>query len=107
MRTVTYNPETFDHDVEQTRDWFRGRRNLLITTHLRPDGDALGSVFAATDCLRNEGIDCTPYLAEPLADRQRPDTPRVVFGIRAVHRAGTLAEGHVKDVEDPPDLSVG
>ena len=68
MRTVTYNPETFDHDVEQTRDWFRGRRNLLITTHLRPDGDALGSVFAATDCLRNEGIDCTPYLAEPLAD---------------------------------------
>lgn len=63
-RTMKYNPETFEQDVADARDWLFTRRQLLVVTHMRPDGDALGSLFAATECLRTYGIDCTPYVME-------------------------------------------
>lgn len=41
-------------------------RNVLITTHVRPDGDALGSTAALQQVLTAKGIHCAVLLLSPL-----------------------------------------
>jgi phosphoesterase RecJ-like protein len=58
-------------------DWspfvaFVGRhRRFVLMTHVRPDGDALGSMLALADSLRRLGKDVRPVIASALPDRYR------------------------------------
>ena len=44
-------------------------KRVLVTTHVRPDGDALGSTAAAILGLRAKGIDATALLLSPLPEK--------------------------------------
>jgi phosphoesterase RecJ-like protein len=59
----------------QFGEWLDGRRNLLLLTHQRPDGDALGSLFGMYHCLQAQGIDAVPYISEEVPDRYLPYAP--------------------------------
>jgi phosphoesterase RecJ-like protein len=48
-------------------DLIHASKKVLITTHLRPDGDACGCVRAVTEGLRAAGKDVQPVLLSPLA----------------------------------------
>lgn len=41
--------------MDDIRDWLAARRSLLVIAHVRPDGDAFGSVFGAVQLLRENG----------------------------------------------------
>jgi phosphoesterase RecJ-like protein len=43
-------------------------KNILVTTHTRPDGDACGCVMAITDVLRGLGKTVRPLLLSPMPD---------------------------------------
>ena len=47
----------------------RSAHRVAITTHVRPDGDALGSCLGLQDLLRNSGIDADIVGVGPIADR--------------------------------------
>ncbi|HYE18690.1 MAG TPA: bifunctional oligoribonuclease/PAP phosphatase NrnA [Tepidisphaeraceae bacterium] len=56
-----------ERDCYQTvLDALAGRRRVLVTTHVRPDGDALGSSGAMTLALRQKGIDAQVLLLSHL-----------------------------------------
>lgn len=55
--------------------WLRGCRRLLILTHRRPDGDAVGTALAAWHVLGDAGIACRVVLDTPIAPRYRPFIP--------------------------------
>jgi phosphoesterase RecJ-like protein len=50
-------------DLDATADALRRHDRFLVVTHENPDGDALGSLLAATIMLRALGKDATMYLA--------------------------------------------
>jgi bifunctional oligoribonuclease and PAP phosphatase NrnA len=50
-------------DLEAIADALRGHDRFLVVTHENPDGDALGSLLAATLALRQLGKDAVMYLA--------------------------------------------
>jgi bifunctional oligoribonuclease and PAP phosphatase NrnA len=50
-------------DVKAIADALRGHDRFLVVTHENPDGDALGSLLAATLALRQLGKDAVMYLA--------------------------------------------
>ena len=43
-------------------------QSFLVTTHVDPDGDALGSAFALYFALKGLGKDAAVYLKEPAVD---------------------------------------
>ena len=43
-------------------------KNILVTTHTRPDGDACGCVAAVTEVLRGLGKTVRPLLLSPMPD---------------------------------------
>lgn len=47
-------------------------RSVLVVSHQRPDGDAIGSVLGVARYLSSRGIDVTAYVAKPVAGRYRP-----------------------------------
>jgi len=53
---------------EQAQDWLRASQDILVVTHEHADGDAVGSILGVTTCMRDLGINATPYLTEPLPD---------------------------------------
>jgi phosphoesterase RecJ-like protein len=56
-------PPTLDEAYAAAAGALREAPGLLVTTHENPDGDALGSLVAATRGLRNAGFDAVPFLA--------------------------------------------
>ncbi len=44
--------------------WIDRLQPLLLVTHLRPDGDAIGSLFGAYLALREHGIACDAYMGD-------------------------------------------
>jgi phosphoesterase RecJ-like protein len=50
-------------DLVAVVEALRSNHRFLVTTHENPDGDALGSLLAATLALRQLGKDAVPYLA--------------------------------------------
>ena len=54
---------TLKADLEAVVDALRSHDRFLVTTHENPDGDALGSLLAATLALRQLGKDVYMYLA--------------------------------------------
>ena len=51
-------PEPF----RQAAELLRASRRSLIFTHLRPDGDALGSAFGLQETLRRMGLEAEVFL---------------------------------------------
>lgn len=45
---------------------FRQAEHFVLTTHIKPDGDALGSLFGLADILRDMGKKVLCYLEEPV-----------------------------------------
>ncbi|HEY7396800.1 MAG TPA: bifunctional oligoribonuclease/PAP phosphatase NrnA [Gaiellaceae bacterium] len=56
-------PTTTASDVREVADAIRQHESFLIVTHENPDGDALGSMLAATLALRSLGKDVVMYLS--------------------------------------------
>ena len=51
-------------DLEAAACWLDTVGRLLITTHIRPDGDALGSVLSLHGLLTDRGVDCAAFFPE-------------------------------------------
>lgn len=76
-------------DFPEIREALRGKRRILVTSHLRPDPDALGSTIAAALWLREEGHDVTAWNDEGMISKYaflpsselvtRPPAEPVVF----------------------------
>jgi bifunctional oligoribonuclease and PAP phosphatase NrnA len=66
-------PTTTDAEVRAVADAIRGHDRFLVTTHENPDGDALGSLLAATLALRQLDKDAVMFLnwAAPLPGEYR------------------------------------
>jgi phosphoesterase RecJ-like protein len=56
--------------------WLAAKTRLLVLTHVRPDGDAFGSLYGAVAALRAAGKDCAGYLSTPLPERYGPIFPQ-------------------------------
>ena len=62
-----------DHPCAAVAKRIMAAKNVLLMTHLRPDGDALGSTFGMRDFLRTQGIAAdvlTPSLRAPREERK-------------------------------------
>ncbi|MFO0807251.1 MAG: bifunctional oligoribonuclease/PAP phosphatase NrnA [Gemmataceae bacterium] len=57
------------HDWSSFVDFVRRHQRFLITTHVRPDGDALGSMLALADALEAKGKVARRVIASPLPPR--------------------------------------
>ena len=73
---------------------FRSHRRFLITSHARPDGDAIGSVLAMAEILQQLGHETTVILADEI-----PGIYHTLPGIDQIVQATD-----VREVE--PDLSI-
>lgn len=63
--------------------WLHARTHVLVLSHERPDGDALGSLFALRTILRATGKTASLYLRAPLPQRYRAlfaDEPEILTG---------------------------
>lgn len=54
--------------LEQAADWLAAGRRTLLTTHAKPDGDALGSVLALSEALRQRGMAVQAWLMPPVPE---------------------------------------
>jgi phosphoesterase RecJ-like protein len=52
--------------------WLADKTRLLVVTHQRPDGDAIGSLLGLHHCLLALGKDSVPFVDAPLPARYRP-----------------------------------
>ncbi len=64
----------------------RSRSNVVLATHVNPDGDALGSLFGLADILEEMGRRVLAYLEEPVPHAYRflPGSDRVVTELAQV-----------------------
>lgn len=85
--------------------WLRGRRRVVVLTHLKPDGDAIGSTIAVTRAInlaaaaRGTVLEppATPWYAGPM-----PDWAADVIGATE-HRVLTQADRPDHDRREDPD----
>jgi phosphoesterase RecJ-like protein len=63
--TLSQTPTTQQADLDAVVQALRSHDRFVVTTHENPDGDALGSMLAATLALRELGKDVSMYLAGP------------------------------------------
>ena len=61
--------------TEVLADWLSERRSLLLITHERPDGDAIGSLFGLSAALEAGGHRCFCFLSEGVPSRYLPLLP--------------------------------
>lgn len=67
---------------------FRSIPRFLLTSHARPDGDAVGSVLALSAILEQIGCEVDMILADPV-----PLIYRSLPGVERIRRASTVAAG--------------
>lgn len=67
---------------------FRSTPHFLLTSHARPDGDAVGSVLALSGILEQMGCEVDIILADPV-----PLIYRSLPGVERIRRASTVAAG--------------
>lgn len=115
MTTAMPDREDLAGPLAEAAAVLRGARSVVVTGHVNPDGDALGSLLALTAALRRAGIDAIPswgsrHPDEPPAPLEPPlrflpchelvrdpaDVPRapdvlVACDTAAAGRLGTLA----------------
>jgi phosphoesterase RecJ-like protein len=99
-----------DSDIAALLAFFRSHRRLLLTSHARPDGDAIGSVLALAEVLDQLGckvdvvlVDPIPYIYRTLPNLHRihhtasandvdpdPTTPAILLECDGIARTGLL-----------------
>jgi phosphoesterase RecJ-like protein len=99
-----------DPDIAALLTFFRSHRRLLLTSHARPDGDAIGSVLALAEVLDQLGckaevvlVDPIPYIYRTLPNLDRihhtasandvdpdPSTPAILLECDGIARTGLL-----------------
>lgn len=57
------------NDLRQLSQWFQRFRRPMLVSHLRPDGDSVGSLAAADQILRTWNLEPTPVLLDRLPRR--------------------------------------
>lgn len=80
----------------------RKARSVVVCAHVRPDGDAVGSVLALTLALREAGISAIPTLADEGADA--PATYQFLPGFGLYTPAADLETPDVFVALDTPNL---
>ena len=62
-------------------EWIQRQANLLVCTHVRPDGDAYGSLIGCITALNEAGITCSGFISSALPRRyaQLLSTPENLF----------------------------
>ncbi len=84
MNTPSHSPETAFAALDA---WLAGKKRILLLTHERPDGDAVGSLCGATMILAAAGFDCTAFLMQPMPRRYQ----HIPASAPAQLRTGSLA----------------
>jgi phosphoesterase RecJ-like protein len=74
---MSYHSNTTLHQIGQV---LRGSSRIVVTTHAKPDGDALGSVIALCRALERMGKTVEPWVMPPLME-----SLRVLTGHTQVH----------------------
>jgi phosphoesterase RecJ-like protein len=92
---------TTDITVVQVADDIRRRQRFVLTSHVRPDGDAIGSQLAMAFALRYLGKDVR------MVNRDQPPAPMLVFpGVTEIEVAGRVADtGDAVIVMESGDLT--
>ena len=87
-------PQRGPSEFEPVIKWLSDRERVLIVSHVRPDGDALGSLFGAIHMLRAQGLDARAYVTSEVPDRGIPRTMIPVsagsFPMVALHSSSSL-----------------
>jgi phosphoesterase RecJ-like protein len=104
---VDQQPETQPHEAQiaAVLAAFRAHPRFLLTSHSRPDGDAIGSVLALAEILQQLGrhvdiilADAVPvtYSTLPNLDRidPNPNTPAILLECDGIARTGLLGLEH-------------
>ncbi|MFO7821900.1 MAG: bifunctional oligoribonuclease/PAP phosphatase NrnA [Lentisphaeria bacterium] len=63
--------------IKDIAEWLKYRKHPLICTHIRPDGDALGSLVGFVCALNDAGYECSGYISSEIPDRYRELLPSV------------------------------
>jgi len=61
---VVAGPKSVDKALEATADALLRQKKVIITTHIKPDGDALGCLVAMQGAMTQAGADSIMYLSE-------------------------------------------
>lgn len=56
--------KSIDPQIDAVADALKQQQRFLLTTHIKPDADALGSMLAVYRALTRRGSDCVMYLAD-------------------------------------------
>lgn len=83
------------HDIDSIRELLQTTRRIAITTHAKPDGDAIGSSMALYHYLRKKGHKVDVVTPTVYADflKWLPDNDKVLVGPEDPDRAGWIFEG--------------
>lgn len=89
-----------DSEITALRSLIDGARNVVVTCHVGPDGDALGSILATTMLLRRLGKSVTPVVPDAFPDffRWLPGSDDIMVALRH--------ESRVQPVVDAADLII-
>jgi phosphoesterase RecJ-like protein len=89
------DPETLRH----AKDLISRSHNVLVLTHQRPDGDALGSMLGLTHMLRASGKQAFPVLAEGISSvfRYLPGTNEIRAALPDAYDLSILVDCADKD----------
>jgi phosphoesterase RecJ-like protein len=80
-------PLSHDAHIAALLAFFRSHRRLLLTSHARPDGDAIGSVLALAEVLDQLGCDAKVILADPI-----PYIYRTLPNLHRIHHAVSASD---------------
>lgn len=81
-----------DHDWQPIIDKLKSSQNVLMTTHVNPDGDGLGSEMAMYHCLTKMGLKVRIINESPLPDEYRFLDPDHVISQYDKMKHGSLLE---------------
>jgi phosphoesterase RecJ-like protein len=84
--------QSIDQMITEAAEALRRQQKLLLTTHIKPDADALGSMLAVHRALEQLGIDSAMYLAD--GEGMAPEY-RFLQGLDLAH-SGELPDDHAE-----------
>ena len=73
--------------IQALLEFFRSNNTLLLTSHARPDGDAIGSVLALAEILEQLGCEAHIILVDPI-----PFIYRTLPNIGRIHQTPSAAD---------------
>ena len=76
----THQPHSHEFHIESLLATFRAHPRFLLTSHSRPDGDAIGSALALAEVLDQLGCHVDVIFADPI-----PTTYRALPNLQRIH----------------------